>query len=1461
MANTKEYKIVINGITESVKAVESLNRELASLEARIKALEGKSVGVKTSYSGGGSKSSSSSALSEEEKLAKQIEQIDAKRVAYSKEIYQSYLAAKDVLKETVKDQNAIAAAERLQAKAYSNTMMGMKQELADIKAAMQTVDLGDTDQMDKMVQRANELNEALKKIEEAYGQFGRNVGNYKSAFDGLEKVTITVGGVVREFNSAREASKTLKNELIGLEAAGSGNTEVAKELRSEYYKLKSAMDDATKSSRAMDQAMDYMQSFASMASIGSGIQAFFGFDDNEITKSIQKLVALQGVLKGIESLRKQMETGEGFGKIFKKGFGDIDKYTYSLRRANVALRGTGTSARIAAAGIKVLNYALKGLMTLGVIAAVDLLVEGLRKLVSGVQDWVKGDADLVDASEVMKTAIDAQNKVLQQNIELINKAQEAQRITESQAKVMIEREYAKAIAETSKNLKVLIEGLKEVYGLQPDKLLNLNGVMGDKGVTWVGGFKDAIKSIDDFNKRFDDLETRVAHGNSLKSFFSSADDAKDEFAHLTKIVGMDFVAAMNKFADGTTEGTKRLVEYIDQMDKLTGGRYSKAIQLVKLDNEGLQQDINNAWTMIQNFKDNVANNPIVISMQLDAKINSELDKLDPKRAIQRNIDQWTETLVFGIDDAGNKLTDAQRKNIEKIIAAERKRLSDIGKQQKSAGKDMAAEAERVEREINQLRIANMKEGLEKTKAQLEEERRVRLAEAKKTGIRVAEQEALINQLYNKKIEDAEKEHAKNVQQVINDMWEQIYRSSNDTLRMNLDTQLVMIENSFDEAQKFLDKNKFNSRYASYGGLYVPNEMNDKLRRDLGLDIEAKSQGPIDDAMIKMAKEYLDLLEEIEKREKIVVADDKTYEEAQQDLEDWLKANRVTAEQMEEMWTVQELKQMGYTKSLETAYQIRISDVRDYYLQLEALERKHSEYVKENELSALTQDTNVELEEQKNRYGSQLAMLEENKEKGLLTEEKYNELRKEAEEKNDEAIKAIQTRFHAEAERLEQDHQNRLKEITANGLRGMLNEYRDAFDKISTLGARQPQKAKGILGDMGFINVAKTKESYNQALEAFKKLSIDILNERQELQNKFDRNEITFDDFQQAKRELDGLEQDIIDSSQDIEENLKNVEGVVISSINQWVQKIGSQISSLMNSIWEYQSYMMDKEQNELDKWNEELDKRLQEQEEIVESHKNKVDSIEDELSEARGERRQHLIDQLNSEMEAQRAALAEEKRIEKEKEAAEKRQEQLEKKRRKQEYDMKVKQAFINWHLSIASGLATEPFMPLGIAMGALATVLGAAQYALVKSQKPYAEGGRLDGGVAQGPRHSQGGIPVLGGRASIEGGEFITNRLTTSKNIELLDYINSKKKRVDINDLIDFYSSGKVKSNIKAISPQTKFATGGIIPTITANVDTDDRILRAIEAYNERNVVVSVQDINSRQEAVKNVQVLAGLE
>ena len=96
--------------------------------------------------------------------------------------------------------------------------------------------------------------------------------------------------------------------------------------------------------------------------------------------------------------------------------------------------------------------------------------------------------------------------------------------------------------------------------------------------------------------------------------------------------------------------------------------------------------------------------------------------------------------------------------------------------------------------------------------------------------------------------------------------------------------------------------------------------------------------------------------------------------------------------------------------------------------------------------------------------------------------------------------------------------------------------------------------------------------------------------------------------------------------------------------------------------------------------------------------------------------------------------------------------------------------------------------------------------------------------------------------------------------NLDLLEYINSKKKRIDISDLVDFYG-GTVKTTIKKMSPSRKYADGGVLPTLNNDYSIDDRLLNAFEDYSNRPVVVSVRDINARQAAVRDVQVLAGLD
>ena len=134
MGNVKEYKIVINGLSESITQVEALNAQLNTLDAKIKELSSKSVTVTANTATDGGKRASE--LSAEDKILKQIQQTEEKINIARSQGYDELLKQKDVLADVTNQAKERAASERLVVNSYSNTMQGLKQELADIKTVM-----------------------------------------------------------------------------------------------------------------------------------------------------------------------------------------------------------------------------------------------------------------------------------------------------------------------------------------------------------------------------------------------------------------------------------------------------------------------------------------------------------------------------------------------------------------------------------------------------------------------------------------------------------------------------------------------------------------------------------------------------------------------------------------------------------------------------------------------------------------------------------------------------------------------------------------------------------------------------------------------------------------------------------------------------------------------------------------------------------------------------------------------------------------------------------------------------------------------------------------------------------------------------------------------------------------------------------------------------------------------------
>lgn len=1576
--NKKIYSIQINGIDQSIKQVDALSDALQFLDKKIKELESRSVSITSSNSGGGGNRTAE--LNTEDKLLKQIQSTEQQIRDARREDYQSLLAQKDLLKDITNEAKQRAAAERLLVSNYGNTMNGLKQELSDIKTVMQSTDLG-SGKFDELNKRAGELTNKIKELDQSYGQFGRNAGNNKSAFDGIDKISVNIGGVVKEFDNLKQAAKAIRDAMGALEYNGNNDTEMYKQLEVELNKvtkaqlrLNSAMNDAKSSSKAMDDLMDTLQSFGAMGQVTQGFSALFGIDNDEIERSIQKLVALQNVMQGIEKIRQQMNTQEGIGKMFAKGFDQIDAMNFKLKRAIVSINGTGTAAKAAAIGVNVLTTATKALASIGIVAVISAAAYAIEKLVSWMNDWAKGNAELVSSEKILKVAIDDVNSSLDKNIKLAQAKYNAGRITYQEKLIEEEKAYADALKSSNAELKKRIEldsknpdTKNNTFTQYASGKKNNADIYNDKGVTTFGGFTEAIKTDDELIRRYEALNEAVnkntglvyknAKGYEIANL--SLEDCKDELNHLDQMLSGRMVNAMQQFDLSTEEGRKGLANFATQILNSNNTIYKSLFlrlpEIVQENSSGLKAGLSNWLTIIQQFVQNA---------------NGEMNKLDAEK--------WANSIIESADKTGKKMFQRQREQADamfkqgliskethaKVIAAINKNEKDKMKAfldgEKRTADERRKKIEDAEADLAKARVDAMKEGLTKTLAQLELERNKRIAEAKKSGKFAQEQIELINKQYQDKVFEAkvqyhanlineEKEYVEKVKNLNDEMYQkevEISRKRNE----------LRLENRIDNMTRFPLGYLRDGKYPKLSSTYQ-----NRLRK---LTYDYNSELPP-----KLLRQYKNLADELRRVKIEIKLLDTTTEEGAIEFEKYSKKINDLTNKLKELGKkypdIDKAAEKFVATTFFRAIEERTEAIHDYYIAVSSYTKDAAdkelriekdklgteyELLKENEDKrhelmisryygdkGLSQDDKNNyktprkaekkyLEEfdklstmnidQKGTYFSEYRILmdewidniKKGVQEGKYTWEGYNEFMnqeaikgylqakteydnflivynkmsakdkakkegdlkklttnlnnayvdyldkvREEQDNHNNQMKVIENKYNLDIEQAEKEHQDKIKQATVVYHSQMINEYERAMSAISS----KIDKAE-TRNALGIINYSATKKALKDLQSSIELTLNRISVNKKMLVEKLAEGEISFGDFSALMDQLNTLEVQAKDTAKNVSTKLKDLTGEWWGSIDQWIQQVGQTMNTILSSLSEIQSNQYDKMIDQQEKYIDEYQKMLDKQKEITQEHASAVDSIEDELSTARGDRRQHLIDQLNAEMAAQRASLAQQKKIEKEKEKAEHKKADLEYAQAVARKRMQESQALINAAMAVSMAAVNSWPIP-AIPMMALASAAGAAQYAAVKSQYiPKPSYG--SGGVIQGKSHKEGGVPVLGGRAEVEGGEYITNKVTTSKNVDLLEYINSKKKRINLDDLIEFYGgSSPIKKNIQTV--RTKFADGGIIPTLRNDINLSDRMLTAFEDYSNRPVQVAVVDIIDRTQAVNDVRVMAGLD
>ena len=1524
MADKRIFTIQINGVSESVEAITSLNKQLDDLEQRLKNISSQGVSLNVS-AGGSSGGKTSDELKEVDKLQKQILATKEKIAQADAAEYQELLKQKNELKEAQNVAKSLAANSRLNDGGYSDTIRGMKQELSDLKTVMNSMNPND-DAFGDMVKRANELNNKLKEIEQSYGQFGRNVGNYANGVaEGLEKagnsakkIVINVGGVTREFDNARQASRSLGGELKMMAINGEQDTKAYQDLHRALATLTSDIQDATKSSVAMDNMLDTMTSIAAIGNVGEGFSNLFGIDDSALGETIAKMQSLQSILQGLEALNQQMLSGEGIGGWLAKGNDAIDSFVNKIFGLQDAIENTSKSGE-----------AVKE-MSDEIASGAEQVAAGEDALASGAEQAAAGEDALSIANEknasTSKAASTAAKTQATTNVALGTSTKATIAATEAQSVANTTLGGSAKAAATSLEVQSVANTTMATTSTAAAVAATALGVA--LKAIGIGLIISAVTLlIDGLEKLWDWLDL----GNKkLDEEQEQLKGQREAYAQASASI-MEAQAAVNNF-NGTKEQEKKLVNELNSKYGDTLGTYKTV----------------NEWQNVLAKNTDAYIELMVKQAEIQALVNLytqdyiELQKLKAEAEAGGLLNFTDEDDVAEQQAKLDKdLADIKAKEKEYVEYQKNHKLgiyanqasptatSTTQRQIKKSGNQIRTTVKNVEDDIRKMQIELMEQGLEKTLAQIRYEREKRIQEAKKSGRKVAEQISLINRLYEKKEFDAKQAYYKKQLDALKKFESDRENIIQNTDQRKIENSTMMAENKMNgpwNSNKY-EQFKFSQSYVNSETLFE-----EPLPWTFNFDVFNKLLSIIEELDKQIAKtnnEITSLDDKRFKNHKLTDEENKKYIELGNTLNDLSEKYNNYAARLSRISNI-----FSLNDNFNDRYQARIKYYKDvlqkaeeYYnklkdIQDEALsgqiktEREqenkrhfevagdyennnlgtilkqykifYSQFSKLSDKNSVDMLSMIDTDAKKEKFfkgwkhalDSWLKELKKKLKEGKITEKEYLDAT------NNELIKSYQegtityVQLLEQLEKEDEAHQNAMTTIEKNETEkrkqiqiqaqhdiqsaystyyGNLSNELDSF--ISEVKRRIGEQP--VMNKFQIVNVAKTKKELKDLEGAVKESFDKINNIRAVAALSFKRGFLNPEQYGEILDKLETLTTQVIEASKETSQKLKDLPADFVASLNTYVQAVGDTISGILSAFQDLQDNNFEYQQNMLDKEADMLDKKLSKIDEIYQKHKDNVSSIEDELASARGDRREHLIDQLNNETFAQRQAWMEEKKIQKEKEVNEKKQEALAKKKRKEQKKWQLAQAIISGALAITNGFATKPFVPLGIAMGSLASTLTAVQIATIASQKTYAKGGILDSrSVATGPRHSQGGIKLqpYGINAEIEGGEFVTNRKSTSSNLPLLEFINSKKRRVNLNDLVTFYNDHQpVRKSMTSI--QSRFANGGQLPVLNDNLDsTQDRIIANMQELSNRPIYVAVTDIENKMEDVRQVRALAGI-
>lgn len=1383
--------------------------------------------------------------------------------------------------------------------------------ISDLKWQIQTLEK-ELDDLTIGSEEWNATNQALLNLKQTLGIVQRDMEAAVRAEDQLNtKIKVNINGMNLVFDDVNQAIGILEDKMYALAAAGKRDTKefqdmakAASDLKIQVRAVDTQIDAMTEGGSGINKMLSYAQGFSAIATASQGISQLFGNNENS-AKGVQTMTALIGVMEALRVISQEIQQGTKFGQMleswikkfqaltvglkefkgtytsmldlmkgglpFQNEFGTetLDKtiaLTKNLRTEYDAIRNSVIALGGKADGIGELANAIRNLRYDGKLSEEEML-----SLLARVKELNTQAENAAGSTRTLGTAFGGFSGVLKSIGGVIKtftlNVWESVKALNPFRKATIQA--ADGAVQMSRGLNATIIGLKGVkLAIQAVKaVLKLTVILAlvDIVMQLVGALTDAVKWVYQFavgnDKLVDSLTTVQSRldvtTRSVSKFITEIDRLKESgkltnleadaliLEHLEKELQKS-IKGLQKFIeirkdmksleesskdddytlfgiasdiDGIADAEERIKAFEKAYKHLLDAVEAGADESAAIDGSWLRS----LWTTKKDAKADLGEMQKRVIDDIQYKINN-LDLSKGEEELKKFFELMdTEMYATSLANIENLYPEEEwAKVLKERLDAVREMYEQMDEVSARSGIEQLKNFNNITKQIRDNNTEAIKDSFEREKAQLKNQREdeIKAAEGNKQLILSIEakynrlEQDLIDQ-HNKDLKAKKEKEAADAKKAEEDKY--------NALKTIRDNQLAIEAESLAKRIKTLENAKQDElRDAEKNGIMV-NEMK--------LSIEKKY-----DKLIQKEKEnHLKYLNDLSEE----------YARKELELQQALKASELDNEGRR-IDINYEVSSFQGSYDFDAQYGDKIQAEKEFAKQRLDIELKYLEDKKKLDDDKANLEFDNEIIAEKQRYQDRLNELKSFLDEGKLDNQEYNTFVEREAQLHSSTIQSIETQRTNELKNINDEYLNNVKTETSKSLTSTANMYSEYQRKVSDIMSKVGTD-KNIFGVTDFgATKQKLQDAYKTVQEGIGKID----EEMSDLEKKHKDGQIGVLDYKQAKESLQETKDALEGEGEEIKENMAQLAMQIAMEWKQVIDQYVGVIASFLQTFNETQMQLIENEMLEVEHQLEIQQEAYDKAEAAAEAHKERMDEIEDELSDARGSRRQFLIDTLAAQQAAYLEDVAAQQEAEKEKEKLEKRQEALEKKRKEQEKKSKIQQAIINTYTAVSNALAVQPWF-VGLALSAVALGLGLKNVMAIKSTPVYE-----DGGVIQGARHSQGGVKVLGGQAEVEGGEFITNRKSTAANLPLLHYINDKKKAVTAEDLLEFFNSGTPRMRSRATS---KFASGGQLPTTNGAEVT--RVVNVADiAEDNTTYVVSVVDIINATDNLKKVQALSGL-